>query len=660
MDFLTATLRILSADMVENAKSGHPGMPLGMADVMTVLYRDFLRFHPKAPAWQNRDRLVFSAGHGSALLYALLYLTGYPDYTLEELKRFRQRGSITAGHPEYDISLGIEATTGPLGQGIANGVGMAIAAKMLAERVGGDIINHKVYVVCGDGCLMEGISYEAMSLAGHLRLDNLVVLFDDNNISIDGSTSLSRSEDIGMRCRSGGWEYASIDGHNESQIVSVLSKASAPASSVDKRPKLIACKTIIGYGTPTKRGTCDAHGTYLGNAELSGLREYLKWPYEPFHIPEDKIKAWRKIGEKCAQEYDAWNYAVSLLDDEKKRFVNSTACEEHLQARTDQALAELRHINLELRKEQDGAGGGPQQATRKASKYILERLSKYIDFVGGSADLSESNGTKLPDQKVITADDFSGSYIYHGVREHSMFGIMNGIALYNENFIPYGGTFLIFSDYARPAIRLAAMMSCKVVYIMTHDSIGLGEDGPTHQPVEQLASLRCIPGLKVFRPCDFLELVNCWEKALLYSGPVLFSLTRQKVQQIPRAPDITFSEQGYLIYRSPDGYAGAKHVNIVATGSEVSLGYSVAKLLEGEGVSASVISVPCKETYSMELAEDDFTVVIEAAVEYGWRDIQYSIFFGVKKYGISAPGKDVYEYFELTPEKIKNRIIQAI
>ena len=498
---LANCIRFLSIDAVQKANSGHPGMPMGMADVSTVLFKDFLSFNPKNPEWINRDRFVLSAGHGSMLLYSLLYLTGYKSFSLNDIKKFRQLDSICAGHPEYHTNSGIETTTGPLGQGISNAVGFAISEEILKKKVGKKIIDHKTYVLAGDGCLMEGISHEALSLAGHLKLKNLILLFDNNSISIDGPTSLAVSDDHEKRFKSYGWNFLKIDGHNHSEISKALKKAQK-----SKKPMAISCKTTIGYGSPNKSGKASSHGSPLGEDEIKLVRKKLNWDYEPFQIPGNLLKQWRRIGEKASDKANK--------HEKKYKKINFNLGNKSLK----NSIEKVKNNYLKQSK---------SIATRKCSEMFLEITSKLPNLIGGSADLAGSNNTKTENHKIITPGNFSGNYIHYGVREHAMCGVMNGIALHSD-LIPYGGTFLIFSDYCKPSIRLAAMMNLRVIYVFTHDSIGLGEDGPTHQPIEQLTSLRSIPNLNVFRPADLIETFECWQLAIENkNSPSVIALTRQ-------------------------------------------------------------------------------------------------------------------------------------
>ena len=647
-------IRALAMDAVEKANSGHPGMPMGMADVATVLFNDYLRFDPAHPYWPNRDRFILSAGHGSMLQYALLYLTGYADMTLDEIKNFRQWGAKTAGHPEYGHATGIETTTGPLGQGIANGVGMALAERMLAARFGESLVDHTTYVIAGDGCLMEGISQEAISLAGHLKLNKLVVLWDDNQISIDGPTSLTTSEDMSKRFDACGWNVQAIDGHNYEAI----GKALAAAKTSDK-PMMIACRTKIGYGAPGKEGTEKCHGSPLGKSEIEAARKKLDWSYAPFEIPEPILNSWRDIGTNGGTAYSEWTHLYESASAEKR-----SEFERLMQHELPTAWVEtLENFKKKL------AETKPTEATRKSSENVLAALAPVIpELVGGSADLTGSNYTKVLGQKPVAAGHYDGSYIYYGVREHAMGAIMNGIALHG-GFIPYGGTFLVFTDYCRPAIRLSALMQQRVIYVMTHDSIGLGEDGPTHQPVEHLAALRIIPNLNVFRPADATETAECWALALsLTHTPSVLSLARQNTPALRTSytPDNLCARGGYII--SPAN--GKAKVTLLATGSEVSIAAAAQKLLEAKNIAANVVSMPCLELFDAQsqeykdsvIGKDTIKVAVEAGLSFGWERYigNDGIFIGMKGFGASAPAPELYKQFGITAEDAVIKIMERI
>jgi transketolase len=642
-------IRALAMDAVEQAKSGHPGMPMGMADVATVLFTRFLKFDPASPAWPDRDRFVLSAGHGSMLLYALLYLTGYEAMSIEQIKRFRQLGSITAGHPEYGHVPGAETTTGPLGQGLANAVGMAIAEKRLAAEFGDNVVNHKTYVIASDGDLMEGISQEAIALAGHLKLNKLIVLFDDNGISIDGALSLADSVDQVKRFEAAGWSASRVDGHDPAAISSALEKAQK-----SDRPVLIACKTTIGFGAPTKAGKASSHGSPLGSDEVKGARERLGWTPAPFEVPADILSAWRTAGTRSKAAHADWNKRLAALDSARRAEFERRMRGDISQQALDGAVRAVK----------ESLAATPKDiATRTACEFALESLIPALpEMIGGSADLTGSNNTRTKSMKAITAEDFSGRFIHYGVREHGMAAAMNGMALHG-GIIPYSGTFLVFSDYCRPAIRLAALMGKRVIHVMTHDSIGLGEDGPTHQPVEHLAALRAIPNLLVFRPCDAVETAECWQLALAANDrPSVLALTRQNLPQLRNRLDAdNICARGAYEIAGPDGHAD---VSIFATGSEVAIAVDGAKLLAGRGVAARVISVPSFELF-MEQTEDYRRAVIgntkvkigvEAAVRQGWDAIIGSdaIFVGMTSFGASAPYKELYKKFGITAEAIAN------
>jgi transketolase len=631
-------------DAVEKAKSGHPGMPMGMADVATVLFTRFLNFDPTAPDWPDRDRFVLSAGHGSMLLYALLHLTGYPDMTLDELKRFRQLGSLTAGHPEYGHAPGIETTTGPLGQGIGNAVGMALAERMLNARIGDDLVDHYTYVIAGDGCLMEGISHEAIDLAGHLGLSKLIVLFDDNRISIDGPTSLATSMDQLGRFKAAGWSVRAVDGHDPDAIGQAIGYERETT-----RPSLIACRTTIGYGAPSRAGTAKAHGEPLGAGEVAGARERLGWPYEPFHVPEAILAEWRAAGARGAVRRRSW----------EKRLANADPAVRGAFERGRAADIAAAHAAIDALKERF-ASEKPKLATRQASQKTLEVLLPALpNLIGGSADLTGSNGTRIADQKAVSAEDFSGSYIHFGVREHAMAAAMNGMALHG-GFIPYGGTFLAFADYSRPAIRLAALMGLRVVHVMTHDSIGLGEDGPTHQPVEHLSALRAIPNLSVFRPADAMETAEAWLAALEQpKTPSVLVLTRQALPALRQSSDGTnmVALGGYLL-REP---ARKRNVTLMASGSEVAVAVQAAEMLAAEGIEAAVASMPCFELFQAQPAAYRKAVLdaapriaVEAAVRDSWDRFlrEDDVFIGMSGFGASAPAEALYTHFGITAEAV--------
>ncbi len=637
---LANAVRFLSLDAVEAANSGHPGMPMGMADVATVLFKNFLRFNPKDPSWFNRDRFVLSAGHGSMLLYSLLYLTGYKSVSIDDIKNFRKLDCICAGHPEYHSNSGIETTTGPLGQGISNAVGFALAEEILKKRLGKKKIDHKTYVLAGDGCLMEGISHEALSFAGHIKLKNLILLFDNNSISIDGPTNLAVSDNTKKRFESYGWRYLEIDGHNDKQIFTALKKAKN-----SKKPFAISCKTTIGYGSPNKSGKASSHGSPLGTDEVKLVRKKLKWNHEPFKIPEKILSEWRKIGESASSKAE-----------------KNKSYEPEFNIFNDEIISEIEQVKNDYLKSLEPI------ATRKSSEKFLDIVSKLPNLIGGSADLAGSNNTKTKNHKIIKPGNFGGNYIHYGVREHAMCGIMNGISLHS-NLIPYGGTFLIFSDYCKPSIRLAAMMGQRVIYVLTHDSIGLGEDGPTHQPVEQLAMLRSIPNLNVFRPSDTIETFECWQLALESKNkPSVIALTRQKIEPV-RKEVITnnlCSKGAYEILRNGDNLK----VTLLATGSETDLAIKVSHKLATENIYSKVISMPCHEIFDSQnhnykkdiLQEDTLKVSIEASETSYWKKYTGTrgLNLGIDNFGKSAPYKDIYKHFELDVENIVQKIKKSL
>jgi len=641
-------IRALSMDAVERANSGHPGMPMGMADAATVLWSEFLKFDAADPDWPDRDRFVLSAGHGSMLLYSLLYLTGFPGMEIADLKNFRQLGSKTPGHPEYGHTPGVETTTGPLGQGISTAVGMALAERLMNARYGDDLVDHRTFVIASDGDLMEGISHEAISLAGHLKLCRLVVLFDDNAISIDGSTDLAESGDPLKRFQAAGWRVDRVDGHDRAQV-----RAALAACMNSDQPNLIACRTRIGFGAPTKEGTADTHGAPLGAEEIAGTRKQLGWSHPPFEIPDDLLKRWREVGAQGRAAREAW----------EQRFRNHGRARDYERAIKGAPPEGWRQaIRDHARKMAEEA---PSMATRKASGAALEALVDAApQLIGGSADLTGSNNTRTKAMQPVTAKDFSGRYIHYGVREHAMAAAMNGMALHG-GLIPYSGTFLVFSDYARPAIRLAALMGQRVIHVMTHDSIGLGEDGPTHQPVEHLAALRAIPNLAVFRPADAVETAECWELAIdRDDGPSVLALTRQSVPTLrkpqEKRPKNMSAMGGYVLAAPAEGLE--EKAVLIGTGSEVSVAMQAQALLAEKGIGARVVSMPCWELFEAQpedyrdkvLGEDLPRVAVEAAVRHGWdrwigRD---GGFVGMDSFGASAPAGELFAHFGITPERV--------
>ena len=651
---LSNAIRFLSIDAVQKANSGHPGMPMGMADVATVLFKYHLRFNPENPNWVNRDRFILSAGHGSMLLYSLLYLTGYKSISIDDIKKFRKLNSICAGHPEYKKGTGIETTTGPLGQGLGNSVGMAIGEEIFRKKFGSNFINHKTYVIASDGDLMEGISHEVMSLAGHLKLKNLVVFFDNNKISIDGSTSLSVSDNYKKRFESYGWHFQEINGHNEKQISDAIKK-----TSKSNQPSIISCKTVIGFGSPNKSGKASSHGSPLGEDEIKLVRKKLKWKNIPFEIPENILNEWREIGKKGFDLEQKWNDLLNKKNSEKKieleKILNNSNLDEISKIITDE-----KNKYFETK---------PSMATRQCSSLVIETLTKNLpELIGGSADLSGSNNTKTENSKIISSKNFNGNYIHYGVREHGMAASMNGLALYN-GLIPFGGTFLIFSDYCKPSIRLSALMGLKVIYIFSHDSIGLGEDGPTHQPIEQLSGLRAIPNLNVFRPADINETLECWEIALKSKNtPSAIALSRQKLPYIN--PSLQKENKTALGAYQINVTSHDNNVTLVASGSEVELALETQKLLKENNIDSKVVSMPCQELFDKQpekykkeiLDENSIIVTIEAGSISCWNKYlgKNGASVGINNFGESAPYKEVYDHFNLTSSKIVTLVQKMI
>lgn len=636
-------IRFLSMDAVQAARSGHPGMPMGMADVATVLFSRFIKINPANPAWPDRDRFVLSAGHGSMLHYAVNHLLGYADMTMDQIRQFRQMGAITAGHPEYGMASGIETTTGPLGQGLATSVGMALAERMMAARFGASLVDHRTWVIVGDGCLQEGISHEAIDLAGHLRLGRLTVFWDDNSISIDGGTDLSTSTNQLSRFRAAGWHVQAVDGHDPQAIAYATEKAIA-----NSRPSIIACKTTIGYGAPTLAGTSKTHGAPLGDVEIAGAREALNWPHAPFVIPDDVRADWNMAAERSLDAYQEWQdrYAKSR----KARRFDEAVEKSHPQ----KLWRELKILRQQFKTDQ------PNMATRQSSQKTLEVINAATSLtVGGSADLTGSNLTKTADTLPILPRQYKGRYVYYGVREHGMAAAMNGMSLHG-GMVPYGGTFMVFSDYARGAMRLSALMRQQVIYVMTHDSIGLGEDGPTHQPVEHLAMLRATPNLYVFRPADAVEVAECWEAALnITDAPSVLSLSRQGTPTLRNeSSSLNKSLMGGYVLREPDG---KRDVTLIATGTEVALAVEAAEQMAENGIKAAVVSLPCWElfeqqdqAYRRKVLGRAPRIGIEAASGFGWDRYTSDpdAFIGMKSFGESAPAPELYAHFGITVEHI--------
>ena len=645
---LANAIRALAMDAVEAANSGHPGMPMGMADAATALFSRHLKFDAADPHWPDRDRFILSAGHGSMLIYALLFLTGYERPTILDIQHFRQLGSPTAGHPENFELPGVEVTTGPLGQGVAMAVGMAIAERHLNAVYGDDLVDHRTFVIAGDGDLMEGVNHEAVGLAGHLKLGRLIVLWDDNRITIDGSTDLSRSEDVVARHQAAGWHTTECDGLDAQQVSRAIEEAVA-----DPRPSLIRCKTIIGFGAPNKQGTAATHGASLGADEVAAARVELGWDLPPFEVPDDVLTAWRAIGRRGAAERTSWldRLETSGRKDDFLARLSGKAGDEWLKPYLDKLLAELKPV-----------------ATRKASEMALEAINAAVpSTIGGSADLTGSNNTKTKTLEPLTPDNYAGRYLYYGIREFGMAAAMNGMALHG-GVIPYGGTFLVFTDYARPAIRLSALQTARVIYVMTHDSIGLGEDGPTHQPIEHLQSLRAMPGINVYRPADAVETAECWALALASDKPSVLALTRQNVKPVRlEAADENLSARGAYRVKSAQN---VRKVIIVATGSEVEIAIAAAEQLEAQGIGSDVVSMPCTERFDAQPSDyredilpdvkssEILRVSIEAGTTFGWERYTslHGLRIGIDRFGVSAPAKDAYDYFGLTSDKVTARI----
>jgi len=653
---LANCIRFLSMDAVQKAKSGHPGMPMGMADIASVLFSEFMKFDSKDPYWYDRDRFLISNGHGSMLLYSLLYLTGYEDMTIDEIRNFRQIGSRTAGHPEYHHATGIETTTGPLGQGLANGVGMALAERIMNATFGDDLSSHYTYVFHGDGCLMEGISQEAIALAGHLKLGKLIYFWDDNSISIDGATSLAESDDHNARFRSANWHVQQIDGHDTDAIRAAIIEA----REVADRPSMIACKTIIGFGFPTKAGTQKAHSDAPGEDEIAGARKLLDWSSPPFEIPDELLEAWRAIGAKGKNERMAWAVRVQTTREKTRA---------EFERRMKGELPHEWRKAIDAAKKELGASE-KELATRQASGIVLDHLAEALpELIGGSADLTPSNNTKAKSQVEVAPGQYAGSYIHYGVREHGMAAAINGIALHG-GLIPYGGTFLTFSDYARPAIRLAAMMEIRSIFVMTHDSIGLGEDGPTHQPVEHLSALRAIPDLAVYRPGDPIETAECWEAIL--DAPrkaALIALSRQPMPLLRREPvnENRCAKGGYVLFEAE---GGERQLTIMATGSELHLAVEARKTLQAEGTPTAVVSMPCRLLFEAQpleyrkkvLGPETARVAVEAAVQDSWdRYLGFNgRFVGMHSFGASGKIDDVYRKFGITVDAVVAAAREAI
>ena len=641
-------IRALSIDAVEKAKSGHAGLPLGMADTATILWAEFLKYYPLVPNWPDRDRFILSAGHGSMLLYSLMHLTGYDSVSIDDIRNFRQLGSKTPGHPENIVTPGVETTTGPLGQGLANAVGMAIAEQHLKARYSHHVVDHRIWVLVGDGCLMEGISQEVITLAGHLKLSNLVVLFDDNEVTIDGSTNLTDSTDQCARFKASGWATRRVRGHDEDSIRAGLRFATRNP----EKPVMLAIKTRIGYGAPKLEGTGKAHGGPYGKEEVEGIRKNIDWPHKPFEIPEDILRDWRDAGMRCKKEYENWRLKTELYDRQGEL---ENALDGDLPENLSRYFVDLKKTFIESKKE---------KATRVWSGEVLEKITEVVpELVGGSADLTGSNNTRTSHTEVLDSENYGGRFIHYGIREHGMAGTMNGIALHG-GVIPYSGTFFTFSDYSRAAIRLSALMGCRVINVMTHDSIGLGEDGPTHQPVEHLASLRAMPNMHLFRPCDGIETAECWELALRNSnGPSTLVLTRQSVPSIRKehVDENLCAMGGYVL--SP--VRGDEKAVIIATGSEVQIALQAQSELKESEIHVRVVSMPCFELFEKQteeyrnevLGKDLPKIAVEAGVRFGWdRWIGSGSFVGMESFGASAPYKELFEHFQINARAVVDAV----
>ena len=643
-------IRFLSMDAVQAANSGHPGMPMGMADVATVLFKKIININPKKPDWPDRDRFVLSAGHGSMLLYALHYLLGYKDMPIDSIKNFRQLNYNTAGHPEYGHAKGIETTTGPLGQGLATAVGMALAEKLLSSRFGSNLVDHYTYVIAGDGCLQEGISHEAIEFSGHLKLSKLIVLWDDNKISIDGSTGLSNSANQISRFKAAGWHTQTINGHDHDEIEEAIIN-----SKKSRKPSIIACKTTIGFGAPNLGGTSKTHGAPLGADEIVATRKALGWSNKPFEIPEDILELWKKTAERSQKIFEEWEnrYEQSSKKKRFKLFIDSEISQSYER--------KMNSFIKQMKQEK------PKLATRQSSQKTLELINKIIpNTLGGSADLTGSNLTKTSEMKTVIPGKFSGNYIHYGIREHAMGSIMNGISLH-KGFIPYGGTFLVFSDYMRASIRLSALMSQRVIYVLTHDSIGLGEDGPTHQPVEHLAILRATPNLNLIRPADIVETAEAWDTALKTNGPTVLALSRQglKAFRSEKSSDNKVSKGGYIL----NDISSKRDLTLIATGSEVEIAMEASDLLNADGIKAAVVSLPCwelfdkqDESYRKDVLGNSPRIAIEAACDMGWSKYigDNGVFIGMKSFGASGPADQLYKHFGINSEAIVKQAISII